>query len=137
MMGGLMQMIQGMLSKGAGSMLSSGVGSGLDQFGANANGRIMPQGGQAGNSSFSTGMMHGMSGIGSGGVKHAMNTKQVDHQLGLSALQQYQDMSRPDYSGMSQFMQFANTAKPAQSRVQAMQPNPYVQALLSGMRGGR
>jgi hypothetical protein len=129
-MGGLMQMIQGMLSKGA--------GSGLDQFGASANGRIMPQGGQADNSSFSTGMMHGMSGIGgSGGVSHAMNTKQVDHQLGLSALQQYQDMSRPDYSGMSQFMNFANSAQQQKPQVQAMQPNQYVQALLSGMRGGR
>lgn len=130
-MGGLMQMIQGMLSKG--------VGSSVDQFGANASGRIMPQGGSPTSDSFSTGMMHGMSGIGGGGggVSHAMNTKQVDHQLGLSALQQYQDMSRPDYSGMGQFMNFANSAQQQKPQVQAMQPNKYVQALLSGMRGGR
>lgn len=129
-MNGLFSVIQ--------KMLSGGAGSGIDQFGANASGKIMPQGSSPTGSSFNTGMMHGMSGIGgSGGVSHAMNTKQVDHQLGLSALQQYQDMSQPSFNGMNQFMSLANGTQQQKPQVAAMPPNQYVQALLSGMRGVR
>lgn len=129
--GGLMAMITKMLGGGMGGMMGGMGGAGGMMGGA---------GGGAGD--FDKGMMHGMSfgGGGGGGSSHIKNTKDIDHELGLSALKHYQDMSHPDYSGINQGMSFANNIRPGQSFIappQQSQPNQYVQALLSGMRGGR
>lgn len=126
----LMQIIQ--------NMLGNGESSGVDQFGANNSGRIMPQGGSP-SSSFSKGLMHGMSAGNqpfdqSGRLRDAKST---GDQLAMFPFKQYQDMSQPNYSGMNQFMNFANSAQQQKPQVAAMPPNQYVQALLSGMRGVR
>ena len=96
--------------------------------------------GGAGSDPFSTGIMHGMS-LGGGSVKGAY-TKGLDQQLGMSALQQYKDMSesRQDYGGMNEAMQFSQSQKPGGPYTQlpqAVPNNAYVQALLQAMRGVR
>lgn len=135
--GGLMAMISGLLGgMGGGAM------GGVDAFGANANGKIMGggvMGGGGGGSPFQSGMMAGLGGGGGGGggVKHAKNTKDIDHELGLSALQHYQDLSHNDFSGMNEGMSFANNIRPGQgvAPMPQTQPNQYVQAIMSNMRG--
>jgi len=108
-----------------------------------------PIGGKDGE--FNTGMKHAMmlggssGGSGKGYIAQGKQAMQANAGAGLSALQQYKDMSQPmqyrqDYSGMDQGMQFAQMQNPGGPRVQntgAAQPNAYVQALLQYMQGGR
>ena len=136
-MGGLMEMIQKMLGSGTG---------GIDQFGANANGKIMPGGmtgagsiapsGNGSPGSFNQGLMDGMLG-GNPSGRGRLDTSASDHALGMSALSHYQDMSHTDDSlGKLSVLSNMNYNRPW--KVQEQEPaNAYVQYLMSGMRGGR
>lgn len=136
--GGLMEMIQKLL----GGMGGQG---GVDQFGANANGRIMPQdpgqvaapvGGTQSPGGYNAGLMSGMSGGNSSG-RGQLDTSASDHALGMSALGHYQDMSHPE-AGMGGLVTLANMGRNQPWKVQEQQsPNDYVKYLMGGMRGGR
>ena len=138
--GGLMEAIQKLL----GGMGGQG---GVDQFGANANGRIMPQGGggdaggvmpQMGGAmggSFNEGLMSAMGG-GSSSGRGKLDTSASDHALGMSALGHYQDMSNPG-AGMNNLAGMMAMGRNQPWKVkQEEAPNDYVKYLMSGMRGG-
>ena len=139
-MGSLFEMIQKMLGSG----MSGGGMGGMMGGGAGAGGGMMGGGGAGGGGSFMQGLQGGMKlGGGESSGRGKLDTSASDHQMGLSALQQYRDMA--DHSARPQpqlplgqlgsLTSLANSQK--SNHFQATKPNAYVQFLMGRMNGAQ
>lgn len=139
-MGGLFEMIQKMLGSGMGG--GGGMGGMMGGAGGGMGGMMGGGGSGEGGGGFMQGLQGGMKmGGGQSSGRGKLDTSASDHEMGLSALQQYRDMADHDLRPQPQIplgqlgslTSLANNQKP--NPFQATKPNAYVQFLMGRMNG--